>query len=163
MLIKSLSVQVSGFLPHGNHAETPPPPPSPKSLLLSSPAPQSGTISDSQSNPPPPHPKMTGITDRVRSQLFPKNTTTNTIAPARGSVLCWKMRYKIYLRFLVFVKIESSHFNCSQLGAPLQATGNGGPACRPPPLVLCGLLCSIVQNGDYDLALSSPSILFRII
>lgn len=126
MLIKSLSVQVSGFLPHGNHAETPPPPPkassSPRQHHRPSPTPSLT----------PPHPKMTGITDRVRSQLFPKNTTTNTIAPTRGSVLCWKMRYKIYLRFLVFVKIESSHFNCSQLGALLQAPGSGGPACRPP-------------------------------
>lgn len=104
--------------------------------------------SDSQSHLlPPSHPKMTGITDHVRSQLFPKNTTTNTIALMRGRVLCWKMRYKIYLWFLVFVKIESSHFNCSRLGVLLRAPGNRGPACRP--LVLCGLLCSIVQDGDY--------------
>lgn len=47
------------------------------------------------------------------------------IALVRGSVLHWKMRYKIYLRFLVFDKIESSHFNCSRLGVLLQAMETG--------------------------------------
>lgn len=71
------------------------------------------------------------------------------IAAARGSVLRWKMRYKIYLRFLVFDKIESSHFNCSRLGVLLQATGKQ-ELCMLS-LVLSRLLCSIVQNADYDL------------
>lgn len=96
---------------------------------------------------PPSHPKMTGITDRVRSQLFPKNTTTNTIAPSRGSVLCWKMRYKIYLRFPVFVKIESSHFNCSQLGALLQAAGERGPRVSPP----CSLRTIMLHCAEWRL------------
>lgn len=73
----------------------------------------------------------------VSSQLFLKKTTknpptrTNKTVAARGSVLRWKMRYKIYLRFLVFVKIESSHFNCSRRGVLLQATGNRSSVCRP--------------------------------
>ena len=151
MLIKSLSVQVSGFLQHGNHAETPPSSPQQPSLLLCS-----TTVRDHLWFPvsPPPSlppfipllPKWLGLPTVSGASCFLK-IPQQTRAPARGRVLCWKMRYKIYLRFLVFVKIESSHFNCSRLGVLLQATGNGGPACRP--LVLCGLLCSIVQDGDY--------------
>lgn len=41
------------------------------------------------------------------------------------------MRYRIYLRFPVFDKIESSHFNCSLLGVLLQALGNGSSVCSP--------------------------------
>lgn len=94
----------------------------------------------------------------VSSQLFLKekhththtkpehNTKTNKTV-ARGSVLRWKTRYKIYLRFLVFVKIESSHFNCSRRGVLLQATGE--PKLCVPSLVLATPLFSIVQNADY--------------
>lgn len=60
-----------------------------------------------------------------------KTAITNTVAVARGSVLHWKMRYKTYLRFLVFDKIESSHFNCSQLGALLRATDTGALCVVP--------------------------------
>lgn len=125
------------------------------------PTPQSEAIFSSPVSPGSPSPsplKWLGLvssleggcfTNSVSSQLFLKNTITNMIAAARGSVLRWKMRYKIYLRFLVFDKIESSHFNCSRLGVLLQATGKQ-ELCMLS-LVLSRLLCSIVQNADYDL------------
>lgn len=92
------------------------------------------------------------FTKSVSSQLFLKNTITNMIAPTWGSVLRWKMRYKIYLRFLVFDKIESSHFNCSRLGVLLQAMETGAlyvvPCspqtimfhCAKMPIMICFIL-----------------------
>lgn len=100
------------------------------------------------------------FTNCVSSQLFLKNTITNMIAPAWGSVLLWKMRYKIYLRFLVFDKIESSHFNCSQLGVLLQAMEAGALYVVPCSLQTIMFHCAKCRLW---FALSLSSILFRII
>jgi len=96
----------------------------------------------------------------VSSQLCLKNTITNMIAPTWGSVLHWKMRYKIYLRFLVFDKIESSHFNCSRLGVLLQAMEP-----RALYVVPCSLQTIMFHCAKCRLwfAISLSSILFRII
>lgn len=176
MLIKSLSVQVSGFLPHGNHAETCCLSPPPALSKISS----HTTVWDHLLFPVSPYSpslsplgltlKWLGLvsllveggcfTSSFSSQLFLKNTITNMIAPAWGSVLRWKMRYKIYLRFLLFGKIESSHFNCSRLGVLLQATGTGALYVVPCSLQTIMFHCAKCRLW---LALSLSSILFRII
>lgn len=100
------------------------------------------------------------FTNSVGSQLFLKNTITNMIALAWGSVLRCKMRYKIYLRFLVFDKIESSHFNCSRLGVLLRAIEAGALYVVPCSLQTIMFHCA---KSRLWFALSLSSILFRII
>lgn len=94
------------------------------------------------------------------SQLCLKNTVTNMIAPMRGSIPRWKMRYTIYLRFLVFDKIESSHFNCSRRGV-LPWAMETWALCVVP----CSLQTIILHCAKHRLwiAVSLSSILFRII
>ena len=129
------------------------------------------TVSPNSASPPPLGltPKWLGLAwfgeggcfaGSVSSQLCLKNTITNTIAATWRSVLCWKMRCEIYLRFLVFDKIESSHFNCSRLGVLLRAMETWAPCVVPfsPQTIM-------FHCAKYRLwfTISLSSILFRII